>query len=659
MFDHHHIVAILPALIPSTVMFWLHMWQRSMPFTTEVFQKEYDYIIVGAGSAGAVVASRLSEDPKVRVLLLEAGGYETFQSEIPMLAARLQLSEWDWQYKTVPQKYACQGMKNHVSNWPRGKVLGGCSTLNYMLYIRGNARDYDLWESLGNPGWGWSDVFYYFVKSEDNRDPDIIKNGYHGTGGRLTVSTPHYTTPIAGAFLEAGKNFGYPNLDLNGPQQTGFAVPQGTIRRGARCSTAKAYLRDTAGRPNLDTVVYAQVTRVLFNADKHAIGVTFDKGGSRHAVYARREVILSAGAIGSPHLLMLSGIGPRDHLESLGIPVVHDSPGVGQNLQDHIGAGGLSFLTDAPVTVVQPRVFVAKSFTQWSTLGIGPLTMLGGLDGLGFINTKYANKSDDWPDVEIHFIPSCPSSDGGESVRKNMNLKDELFLQVYGPNLYKDAYSYYPVLLRPRSVGYMKLRSANPYDHPIIDPKYLSDPYDVAVLVDSLKISTAMALSPAFDKFKPRVWPQAWYGCEKHKPYSDPFFECITRSFTATIYHPVGTAKMGPADDPLAVVDPELRVHGVKRLRVIDGSIMPKIVSGNTNAPIIMIGEKGADLIKGIRGPPPVKPGKVPIPKYLQDNGHGSVNTAAGPLSQIGKLFNKFGVRSLTRRIGLTNWING
>uniref|UniRef100_T1K714 Glucose-methanol-choline oxidoreductase C-terminal domain-containing protein n=3 Tax=Tetranychus urticae TaxID=32264 RepID=T1K714_TETUR len=168
-----------------------------------------------------------------------------------------------------------------------------------------------------------------------------------------------------------------------------------------------------------------------------------------------------------------------------------------------------------------------------------------------------------------------------------------------------------------------------------------------------------MALSPAFDKFKPRVWPQAWYGCEKHKPYSDPFFECITRSFTATIYHPVGTAKMGPADDPLAVVDPELRVHGVKRLRVIDGSIMPKIVSGNTNAPIIMIGEKGADLIKGIRGPPPVKPGKVPIPKYLQDNGHGSVNTAAGPLSQIGKLFNKFGVRSLTRRIGLTNWING
>lgn len=606
---------------------------------------------VGAGSAGAVVANRLSEDPSMKVLLLEAGGYETFQSEIPMLAARLQLSEWDWKYKTEPQKYACQGMKGHQSTWPRGKVLGGCSTLNYMLYIRGNKRDYDLWEKLGNHGWGWNDVFYYFVKSEDNRDPDIIRNGYHGTGGRLTVSTPHYTTPIAGAFLEAGKDFGYPNIDLNGARQTGFAVPQGTIRRGARCSTAKAFLRDIRGRPNLDTVIYAQATKVLFNKDKKAIAVEFVKNHMRHVVYARREIILSAGSINSPQLLMLSGVGPRQHLEELGIPVIHDSPGVGQNLQDHIGAGGLQFLTDAPVTVVQPRVFVAKSFTQWSTLGIGPLTMLGGLDGLGFINTKYANKSDDWPDVEIHFIPSCPSSDGGESVRKNMGLKDELFLQVFAPNLYKDAYSYYPVLLRPRSVGYMKLRSANPFDPPIIDPNYLSDPYDVAVLVDSLKISTAMALSKAFDKFSPKTWPQAWYGCEQHKPYTEPFFECMTRSFTATIYHPTGTAKMGPPSDPMAVVDPELRVYGVKGLRVIDGSIMPQIVSGNTNAPIIMIGEKGADLIKGIRGPPPVLPGQVPIPEYLK-KAEGSKVTA-GPMSKLGSIFQSFGgVKKLAQRIG-------
>ncbi|RWS32018.1 Glucose dehydrogenase-like protein 2 [Leptotrombidium deliense] len=416
-----YLTAILPALIPSMAFIWLKFQQSQMPFTTEVFAKEYDYIVVGAGSAGAVVANRLSENPFVSVLLLEAGGYETYQSEIPMMAARLQLSEWDWKYKTVPQKYACQGMKNHQSAWPRGKILGGCSSLNYMLYVRGNRKDYEIWERLGNPGWGYDDLFYYFIKSEDNRDPDVLKNGYHGSGGYLTVSTTHYTTPIAGAFLEAAKLFGYPNNDINGASQTGFVVPQGTIRRGARCSTSKAFLRDIRGR-------------------------------------------------------------------------------------------GLQFLVDAPVTVVQPRVMVAKSFTQWASLGIGPLTMLGGLDGIGFIHTKYSNRSEDWPDVEIHFIPSCPSSDGGESVRKNMNLKDELFMKIYSKYLYTDTYSYYPVLLRPKSVGYLMLQSANPYDPPIMDPKYLSHPDDAATLVDSLKICIKMALSKPFQKFRPQNWPVKWYG---------------------------------------------------------------------------------------------------------------------------------------------------
>ena len=593
---------------------------------------------VGAGSAGAVVANRLSENPKMKVLLLEAGGHETLQSEIPMFAARLQLSQYDWQYKTVPQKYACQGMINHVSNWPRGKILGGCSTINYMLYIRGNKRDFEIWKNYGNPGWGWEDVFYYFIKSEDNRDPDIVKNGYHGTGGYLTISTPHYTTPIAGAFLEAGKLYGYPNIDLNGEIQSGFAVPQGTIRRGARCSTSKAFLRDIGGRPNLHIVIYAQATKVIFNSYKKAIAVEFAKNGLRHVVYARREIILSAGSINSPQLLMLSGVGPRYHLESLGIPVVHHSPGVGQNLQDHIGVGGLGFLTDAPVTVVQPRVFVAKSYTQWSTLGIGPLTMLGGLDGLGFIKTKYANYSDDFPDVEIHFIPSCPSSDGGETIRKNMGLKPELFTKVFTPNLYKDSFAYYPVLLRPESVGYIKLNSADPFDMPIIDPKYLSHPKDAAVLVDSLKISIKMALSKPFKKFKPKPWPQHWWGCEKYKKYSDGYLECLTRSYTQTIYHPVGTAKMGPPSDPMAVVDPQLRVYGVYGLRVIDASIMPKILSGNTNAGIIMIGEKGADLVKGILRPPVyVKPGHVPTPKTLL---HPNPDSLTLP-SKIGYYLNK------------------
>lgn len=456
------------------------------------------------------------------------------------------------------------------------------------------------------------------------------------------MSTPHYTTPIGGAFIEAGKKFGYPNIDINGQQQTGFAVPQGTIRRGARCSTAKAFLRDIRGkRANLHVVIWSQVTRVLIDNYKRAYGVEFERNGLKHQVRARREVILSAGAVNSPQLLMLSGIGPAEHLIELGIPVVQHLAGVGENLQDHIGTGGLHFLTSAPVTVVMPRVYVAKSFTQFSTLGIGPLTMLGGLDGLGFINTKYANHSDDWPDVEMHFIPSCPSSDGGEAVRKAMGMRDEVFDRAYIPHLFDDAYSYYPVLLRPKSVGYIKLRSRNPHDMPIIQPNYLSHPDDVKVLVDSLKLSIQMGLSEPFQKFKPKIWDKLWYGCDQYPPYSDLYLECLTRSYTATIYHPVGTAKMGLAHDPYAVVDPELRVHGIKGLRVIDASIMPKIVSGNTNAPIIMIGEKGADLIKGYKYYPDksVKPGKAKLPYYLTLPEHEQAQYANGPMSKLGKFF--------------------
>ncbi|UYV70638.1 hypothetical protein LAZ67_8000117, partial [Cordylochernes scorpioides] len=438
---------------------------------------------VGGGSSGAVLANRLSEDPDTTVLLLEAGGKDNVMSDVPLLAANLQMSPLDWAYQTEPQDHACFGLIDRRSRWPRGKVLGGSSVLNYMLYVRGNRRDYDHWEQMGAEGWGWRDVLPYFLKSEDNRDPKVLQNGYHGVGGGLTVSTPSFATPVAFDFVQAGRYLGYKNVDVNGPTQTGFMIPQGTIRRGARCSTAKAFLRPVRDRPNLDIVIFAYVTKIIIDQSKRARGVQFTRLKMPYKVYARREVIVSAGAINSPQLLMLSGIGPRHHLQSLGIPVVADLP-VGESLKDHIYPAGVHYLLRDPVTITPERVTRTQVVMDYMLRGQGPYTVPGGVEGLGFINTKYANHSDDYPDIEIHFLSGCPSSDGGATFKKVAGLSEELWERVYKPYAFRDCISFFPVLLRPKSVGYIRLRSANPYDKPVIQPNYLTHPQDLLTLVD-------------------------------------------------------------------------------------------------------------------------------------------------------------------------------
>lgn len=558
--------------------------------------REYDFIVVGGGSAGAVVASRLSEIPNWKVLLLEAGPDENEISDVPSLAAYLQLSPLDWAYKIQPTGRACLGMKNGRCNWPRGKVLGGSSVLNYMIYVRGNKNDYDHWESLGNPGWGYDNVLKYFIKSEDNRNPYLAKTPYHGTGGYLTVQESPWRTPLVVAFTQAGLELGYPIRDINGADQRGFMIAQGTIRRGSRCSTAKGFLRPVRNRKNLHIALNAHVTRILINpSNMRAYGVEFVRNGRKQVVMARKEVVMSAGAINTPQILMLSGIGPKEELSKFRIPILKDLP-VGNNLQDHVGMGGLTFHVNKPVSIVQNRFQAFPMTMEYVMKEKGPMTTLGGVEGLAFINTPLGNKS--WPDIQFHMAPASINSDGGVKVRHVLGITNELYNTVYRPIANKDVYTIIPLLLRPRSKGWVRLRSRSPFDAPLIDANYFADPFDVQTLVEGAKFAVKVSETKAMRQFGSKLHPIPFPNC-RHVPFaSDAYWECHIRTISMTIYHPVGTAKMGPQNDPEAVVDPRLRVYGVQGLRVVDASIMPTIASGNTNAPVIMIGEKGADLIK-------------------------------------------------------------
>ncbi|CAB0043387.1 unnamed protein product [Trichogramma brassicae] len=525
---------------------------ESRPIDRYPLDGVYDFVVIGGGSAGAVVASRLTEIPQWKVLLLEAGPDENEITDVPSLAAYLQLTKLDWKYKTEPTGKACLGMKGGRCNWPRGKVLGGSSVLNYMLYVRGNRHDYDYWESLGNPGWGYDQALYYFKKSEDNRNPYLRNSPYHGTGGLLTVQM----------------------LDCQSVFETGQVEKQ----------FAHGYERPRYQNSHKS------------NNDE-GCGVEFVRDGKKQFVRARKEVILSAGAINSAQILMLSGIGPKEHLQEVGIPLVKDLR-VGDNMQDHVGMGGLTFLVDKPVAIVQDRFQAAPMTMQYVANGKGPMTTLGGVEGYAFVNTIYANESGTYPDIQFHMAPASINSDAGVQVRKVLGITDEIYDTVYRPIANKDAWTIMPLLLRPRSRGSVRLRNSNPFQAPIIDANYFDHPLDIATLVEGAKIAMQVSEARAFKQFGSRVHRVKLPGCSHLQFASDDYWECHIRHISMTIYHPVGTAKMGPAWDPEAVVDPRLRVYGIQGLRVIDASIMPTISSGNTNAPVIMIAEKGSDMIK-------------------------------------------------------------
>lgn len=537
----------------------------------------FDYIIVGAGSAGCVLANRLSADPDVSVLLLEAGGPDTkFELHIPAAYSKLNGTAVDWGFWTEPQT-ALNGRRMYQ---PRGKTLGGCSSTNAMAYVRGNRLDYDDWAALGNTGWGYEDVLPYFIRSESNEQIDQLDERYHGAHGPLNVTfATRYQTPLAGAFVKACLETGIrENYDYNGADQEGSGFFQFTIKNGKRHSAATAFLKPVMGRANLTVITRAHTKQVLLTNDR-ATGVEFLTARNQtQTAMARREVILSAGAFQSPQLLMLSGIGPVDVLRQVGIAPKKELPGVGQNLQDHLFTGVSSLAAQRGIS----SNFHLKPLNQLKALGSwfisksGPMTT-SPLEAVAFVKTE---PEQDRPNMQFHFAP--------------VHMGDDYKADMYDISTWPttDGYIMLPTLLKPKSVGHVGLRSASPLDAPLIQPNYLTHEDDRRVLIRGIRQALEVAQADAFGPYRHRIQTPSDHSSD------DALWQHILQQLE-TVYHPVGTCKMGTTNDEMAVVDADLRVRGIDGLRVIDASIMPTIVSGNTNAPVIMIAEKGADVVLG------------------------------------------------------------
>lgn len=530
----------------------------------------YDYIITGAGPAGCVLANRLSEDPDVKVLLLEAGGGDWNPLfHMPAGFAKMTKGVASWGWSTVPQKH----MKNRVLRYTQAKVIGGGSSINAQLYTRGNATDYDLWSSEdGCAGWSYRDVLPYFKRAEDNQR---FADDYHSYGGPLGVSMPVATLPICDAYIRAGQELGIPyNHDFNGRQQAGVGFYQLTQRDRRRSSASMAYLAPVRGRKNLTVRMGAQVTKIVVENGR-AVGVEIAKGSVREIIRAEREVLVSSGAIGSPKLLLQSGIGAADQLRKTGVPVVHNLPGVGENMQDHLDLFVISECTgDHTYDGVAKLHRTLWAGLQYVLFRSGPVASSLFETG-GF---WYADPDARSPDIQFHLGLGSGIEAGVERL-KNAGVT------------LNSAY------LHPRSRGTVRLQSADPMAAPLIDPNYWSDPHDRKMSIEGLKLAREIMNQAAL---KPFVMAERLPGPKYNSDEQLFDYGCANAK---TDHHPVGTCRMGT--DPMAVVDLDLKVHGLEGLRVCDSSVMPRVPSCNTNAPTIMMGEKGADIIRRLAPLPP------------------------------------------------------
>ena len=537
-------------------------------------ERSFDTIVVGAGSAGCVLANRLSADPERSVLLVEAGSKDRNPLfRLPMLMGKLFHSGiYNWRYHTEP----VPSLDGRSLYWPRGKVLGGSSTINGMIYVRGNRHDYDRWAQMGLAGWSYDEVLPAFRRSEGHVERD---GAFHGRAGELTVCRARSGNPLFDVFVEAGRQAGHPvNDDFNGPEQQGFGRYDFTIRRGKRCSTSAAFLRPIRHRRNLSVATECLVRRIVVEGQR-ATGIEIADGARARTIRAEREVILCAGTANSPQLLMLSGIGPGDALKEHGIEVIHELPGVGRNLQDHVDCV-IAYACTKPITLYRNLRAdrLIGSVAQGMLFGRGVATTFPYEAG-AFLKSRAETVA---PDIQVHFMPALENS-----------------ADLHVPNPFRKApvedshgFSMRVGPVNPESRGWIGLRSADPAAAPLIQPNYLQDDADCRTTIAGIRMVRDVVEQPAFAAYRGReIAPGA-------DVRSDADLTRWLRASAMTTFHPVGTCRMGT--DPMAVVDARLMVHGIAGLRVADASVMPVIVSGNTNAPAIMIGEKAAEFIQGI-----------------------------------------------------------
>ncbi|XP_031636376.1 glucose dehydrogenase [FAD, quinone]-like isoform X3 [Contarinia nasturtii] len=576
------------------------MWPKDYGPTAveQGLNEPFDFIVVGAGSAGSVVASRLSENPNWKVLLLEAGGDPPIESEIPLWYFPLQNSEYDWKFRSEPSETACRSVKGGGCFWPRGKMLGGSHGLNGAVYLRGHKSDFDEWQSMGNTDWGWDSVLEYFKKSETNANRSFVEhqNGeWHSDKGEMGVDHYDQPEPIRQVFIDAAKEFGYDFMhDLNADLSLGYANTQGTLKNGERHSTAKAFLVPAKNRKNLHVIKYAHVQQIHIDSSNKVTSIEFIyKNEHKFIAKATKETILSAGSIGTPQLLLLSGIGPKEHLMELGIPVKQDLP-VGKNLQDHLIVP-LVFQFNKLTAQPEPPTEFLDNLYNYLIHRKGPLAGIGTINLVGMINT--VNHSG-YPDIELQHFNHRKQSGFLKKLLHAMDYEESVIKPLLDANNEGETNLVYVELLRPKSSGEILLQSTDPNDAPRILPNYLGDKRDADTLIRGLQFQANFVNTESFKQNDGVLVRIPFDDCDKHEYQSYDYWKCYISHMGTTVYHPTSTAKMGSDSDKKAVLDGSLRVRGIKGLRVIDASALPTLVSSNPNAVVIMVAEKSVDIVR-------------------------------------------------------------